>query len=208
MKAGIAEDNLENAARGRIAAKNRFDLLPDRTHNQVLSRLEQGRRGRRPRSGAPPHIYYPDVVRNTLIALALLLAGCSSPDSNAAKKSGPVEPQGAATAVGKNPLTKYLEVVGFRLAEASPGKLKVTFAVVNHSQADMGDVVLKIRLTTSAAKPDDPPITEFEAKVPSVGPQEIKDVTETASTKLRIYELPDWQFLRAQFEVISPPPGQ
>ena len=147
-------------------------------------------------------------MRNIVIPLLVVLAACSSPDANVAKKSGPPEPPGAATAVGKNPLAKYLEVVGFRLAEEKPGTLKVTFGVVNHSDADMGDLTLKIRLTTTAAKPDDPPITEFEAKVPSLGPQEMKDVTASASTKLRIYELPDWQFLRATFEITSPPPGQ
>jgi hypothetical protein len=147
-------------------------------------------------------------VRNIVIPLLVALAACSSPDSNAAKKTGPPEPPGAATPVGKNPLAKYLEVVGFRLAEEKPGTLKVTFGVVNHSDADMGDLVLKIRLTTTAAKPDDPPITEFDAKVPNLGPQEMKDVTASASTKLRIYELPDWQFLRATFEIVSPPPEQ
>lgn len=147
-------------------------------------------------------------MRNTVIALLLTLAGCSSPDPHVGKKTGPPEPPGAATPIGKNPLTKYLEVVGFRLAEEAPGKLKVTFGVVNHSQADMGDLVLKVRLTTTAAKPDDPPVTEFEAKVPSLGPQEMKDVTASAPTKLRIYELPDWQFLRGQFEIVSPAPEQ
>lgn len=140
--------------------------------------------------------------------MLVLLGACSSPDTNATKKKGPPEPPGAATAVGKNPLAKYLEVVGFRLAEEGPGKLKVTFGVVNHSEADMGDLTLKIRLTTTAAKPDDPPITEFDAKVPNLGPQEMKDVTATAPTKLRIYELPDWQFLRGTFEVVSPGPEQ
>jgi hypothetical protein len=72
----------------------------------------------------------------------------------------------------------------------------------------MGDLVLKIRLTTTAAKPDEPPVTEFEAKIPNLGPQEMKEVTAAAPTKLRIYELPDWQFLRAQFEIVSPPPPQ
>lgn len=140
--------------------------------------------------------------------LLVVLAGCSSPEANVGKKSGPPEAPGAAMPTGNNPLTKYLEVGGFRLAEDAPGKLKVTFGVVNHSNADLGDLMLKVRLTTSAAKPDDPPITEFEAKVPSLGPQEMKDVTASASTKLRIYELPDWQFLRATFEILSPPPQQ
>jgi len=72
--------------------------------------------------------------------------------------------------------------------------------------ANIGDLTLKIRLVTTAAKPDDPPITEFEAKVPALGPQEIKDVAATATTKLRIYELPDWQFIRAEVEITSPAP--
>jgi hypothetical protein len=46
----------------------------------------------------------------------------------------------------------------------------------------------------------------FDAKVPSLGPEEIQDVTATAATKLRIYELPDWQFIKAEFEITSPMP--
>ena len=56
------------------------------------------------------------------------------------------------------------------------------------------------------SSPDDPPITEFEAKIPSLGPQETHDVSATANTKLRLYELPDWQFLRADFDITSPEP--
>jgi hypothetical protein len=146
-------------------------------------------------------------VRITVIALLLALAGCSSaPDAKQTKKAGTPEPPGAAVATNKHPLAKYIELVGFRMAEAGQGKLKITFAVVNHSQADIGDLGLKVKLTTSAAKPEDPPIAEFETKVPSVGPQEIKDVAATVPTKLRIYELPDWQFLRGQFEITSPAP--
>ena len=109
-------------------------------------------------------------------------------------------------AIGKHPLNKYIELMGFRMAEQGQGKLKITFAVVNHSEADIGDLGLKIKLITSASKPEDPPVAEFEAKVPSLGPHENKDVTVTVSTKLRIYELPDWQFLRGQFEITSPAP--
>lgn len=105
-----------------------------------------------------------------------------------------------------HPLAKYLELSGYRITETSPGKLGIKLAVVNHSEADIGDLTLKIKLITTAAKPDDPPITEFEAKVPALGPQELKDVTATAATKLRIYELPDWQFIRAAVEITSPAP--
>ena len=112
----------------------------------------------------------------------------------------------SAVPTKKHPLAKYVELVGFRLSEAGGGKLKIKFVIVNHSAADIGDLGVKVRLTTSSAKPDDPPIAEFEAKVPSLGPEEIQEVTATTATKLRIYELPDWQFIKAEFEITSPAP--
>jgi hypothetical protein len=147
-------------------------------------------------------------VRIIVISLFVALAACSSPpatDTKQTKKTGPVEPT-SAVPTKKHPLTKYVELVGFRLSEAGGGKLKVKFVVVNHSEADIGDLGVRVRLTTSSAKPGDPPIGEFDVKVPSLGPEEIQDVTAAVPTKLRIYELPDWQFLKAEFEITSPQP--
>lgn len=142
-----------------------------------------------------------------IATLLLSLAGCSSPApvTNDAKQSSPYGP-GPASATAKNPLAKYIELAGFRLAESSAGKLKVTFAAINHSDADLGDMTVKVRLVTTAFKPGDEPMTEFEAKIPSLGPEENKDVTAAANTKLRLYELPDWQFIRADFDILSPTP--
>src|SRR5271165_1822169 len=144
-----------------------------------------------------------------VFSLCVALAACSSPPANdakqAAKKTGPVEPT-SAIPTKKHPLAKYVELVGFRLSEAGGGKLKVKFAVVNHSEADIGDLGVRVRLTTSSAKPDDPPIATFDVKVPSLGPEEVKDVSAATTSKLRVYELPDWQFLKAEFEITSPEP--
>ncbi len=147
-------------------------------------------------------------MRITVILLVLALAGCSSaPDVKQTKPSGPPEPPGAAIPTNKHPLTKYVELVGFRLAEAGPGKLRVKFTVINHSNADIGDLGLsKVTLTTTAAKPGDAPVAVFDAQVPSLGPEETKDVSVNVPTKLRIYELPDWQFLRGEFQITSPAP--
>jgi hypothetical protein len=147
-------------------------------------------------------------VRIFVISLFVALAACSTPpanDTKQTKKAVPGEPS-PAVATKKHPLAKYIELVGFRLSEAGGGKLKVKFAVVNHSEADIGDLGVRVRLTTSSAKPGDPPIGEFDVKVPALGPEEIQDVSAAVPTKLRIYELPDWQFLRAEFEIISPQP--
>ena len=92
------------------------------------------------------------------------------------------------------------------MREASPGKLEVKFAVINHSEADLGDLTVKVRLKTNQAKAEDPPVAEFQADVPRLGPKETKDVVGKTDTKLRIYELPDWQFLRAEFDITAPQP--
>jgi len=147
-------------------------------------------------------------VRIIVISLLLTLAACSSsPATNSkdTKKTGMMEPT-SAVPTKRHPLTKYVELVGFRLSEAGGGKLKVKFAVVNHSEADIGDLGVRVRLTTSSAKPDDPPIATFDVKVPSLGPEEIQDVSATTTSKLRVYELPDWQFIKAEFEITSPEP--
>jgi len=147
-------------------------------------------------------------VRLLVLLLASLLAACSTsptPDAKQTKRAG--APLAVASVISnKHPLAKYLEIAGFRVSEGGAGKLTVKFAVINHSDADITELKMKVKLTTTAAKPEDPPIAEFEAKVPPLGPQEVKDATGTATTKLRIYELPDWQFMKAEAEITAPAP--
>ena len=130
---------------------------------------------------------------------------CSQSAPVATKGLPEAKPAESRIAPG-HPLAKYLELVAFRMVDKGPGKIQVTMAVVNHSEADIGEVSLKVKLTTSAAKPEDPPITEFTAKVPALGPRELKEVTVPATTKLKGFELPDWQFLRAEAEITAPKP--
>ena len=137
----------------------------------------------------------------------MMLAACSpAPEPKAATSAPPAGGPGPAATTSKHPLAKYIELAGFRVSESQAGKLKIKFAAINHSDADLGDLTVKVRMITSASKPGDPPVTEFDAKIPSLGPEEEKDVTAEGTTKLRIYELPDWQFLRAEFDITSPEP--
>jgi hypothetical protein len=141
-----------------------------------------------------------------LLAVLLALGGCSAPAPQAPGKPGTIEITGPATTLSKHPLAKYIELAGFRLTESKPGQLEVKFVAVNHSEAELPSLGLNIRLRTTAAKPDDPPVAEFQAKVPALSQLEINDVSAKVTTKLRIYELPDWQFLRAEFDITSPAP--
>ena len=138
--------------------------------------------------------------------LAAILAGCSSPSSSdkQAKGPAPAVPAHYTASNTSNPIAKYIELVGLRVTERSPGHLVVQFGVVNHSEADIGDVKMNVKLSTTAAKPGDPPLITFPAQVSRLGPNELKDVSVEVPIKLRVYELPDWQFLKADFEITEP----
>jgi hypothetical protein len=148
-------------------------------------------------------------VRPTLAivlpTVILTLGGCSKPAPEAPKQ-GTIEITGPATTLSQHPLAKYIELAGFRLTESKPGQLEVKFVAINHSEAELPDLGLTIRIRTTAAKPDDPPVAEFQVTVPALSPLEIHDVSAKVATKLRIYELPDWQFMRAVFDITSPAP--
>lgn len=141
-------------------------------------------------------------LTGSLVLAGAMLNSCSAPSSPPQAKTALVAAPSGYT--GKNPLGRDIELAGFRIAEGDAGKLKVRFVAINHGGADMGDVTLSVRLTTTVAKPTDPPVAQFVAKIPSFGPEEVKDVSAEAVTKLRRYEFPDWQFLRAEFDMLSP----
>lgn len=143
-------------------------------------------------------------MRNFWFVLGACLAlGACSTGTVEKSQALKVQPQ-QATAPANNPAAKYVEVAGLRIREKAPGKLEVTFAVINHSEADLGDLAMNVNLRTTASKPGDDALCSFKAKVPGLGPGEMKEVTVVAPSKLRVYELPDWQFLKSDFQITEP----
>jgi hypothetical protein len=133
-----------------------------------------------------------------LTLLVLTLTACSSSPQAKSGSTAPPRQQGSASS---NPVAKYIEVSGFRITEKKPGTLSIRLAVTNHSNADIGNIEMTVNLRTTTAKPNDPPLATFSTHVEGLGPQELKDVTAEIPTALRAYELPDWQFLTADFQV-------
>ena len=136
-----------------------------------------------------------------VVALASFVCGCSSSSTG---KTPPQPARAEVVSASSNPVAKYIELVGFRITERNAGKLQVEFGVVNHSEADIGDVTMQVNLRASTAKPGDPALVSFTAKVPSLGPEDLKQAKVEVPTQLRAYELPDWQFLKADFQLIEP----
>ncbi|MBA3976341.1 MAG: hypothetical protein C0504_19205 [Candidatus Solibacter sp.] len=106
-------------------------------------------------------------------------------------------------AIAGHPYQKHLELAALRLIE-SDKKVSLRFSVVNHSAADLAGVGLRVTLTTTAAAPGDAPLSVFDAKVGDVGAYDVKEMEVPIKTAKRVYELPDWQFMKASFEITAP----
>ena len=141
----------------------------------------------------------------SLIPVAILMAACSSTTQKSPKASaGDTFPQGESSTTSKHKYAKLIELAGFRVTEKAPGTLQIKFGAVNHSIADLGEVGLTVSMKARSAKEEEPPFASFPCKI-TLGPLDWKDVTVDLPTKLRVYELPDWQFVRATFDITSPP---
>ncbi len=126
------------------------------------------------------------------------------PAPAAAAQPAPIQAVPAGPVLQTDPLFKNVEITGLRLTEDPEKKVYIQFLLVNHSETDLGDLAGNVRLTRSAGKADEQPVGTFAFKT-KLGPYESKDLKEPLETKLRVYELPDWQFLRAE---ISPENGK
>lgn len=168
---------------------------------------------------APPPAYLPPPAKSglpswavVLIVAAVLIGagyagirymqGARATEAPAAATPGKFE--SAPAAAGKDnahPMAKHLEITGFRVTEGARQRLQVRMLVVNHSAAELPVMKLNVNLRSTAQKPGDAPIATFAANLPSLGAFESIEVKTDTTTRLRAYEFPDWQFLKADFTV-------
>jgi hypothetical protein len=106
-------------------------------------------------------------------------------------------------AIAGHPYTKHIELAALRLIEEGK-KTKLRFTVVNHSAADLPGVGIRVTLTTTKATADEPPLSVFDAKAGDIPAYGTKDIEVEIKTEKRVYELPDWQFLKVSFEITAP----
>jgi hypothetical protein len=171
-----------------------------------------------PRPQAPPAAWQPTPTQSGPptwmvaigFAVVLLLVGggiyyffLRTPGESSAAKAGLENPANASQQKVTNPLQKYVEVVGMRLINEDK-KPVAKFVVVNHSSAEIDGLEADVRLWASTSRSEEDSVGSFSFKLPEIGPNSSKDLTEPLKTKLKIYELPDWQNTTAEIEITSP----
>jgi len=102
-----------------------------------------------------------------------------------------------------NPLQKYVEVVGIRLTQDAKKKPQARFIAVNHGSAELNDLTANVTLWASTSRSEEDSVGTFTFKINSLGPNEAKEITTPLKTKLRVYELPDWQNMTAEVQLTS-----
>jgi len=129
----------------------------------------------------------------------------SQPAAPSAKVESPLAApaQGAGSAVQRL-LLENLEVTGLRLTENSQKKMQVRFVVVNHSPAPLNDVAGTVTLRPITSQPGGGVVGVFAFRIPELGPYESREMQAPLEAKMRVYELPDWQFMRADLQLTSP----
>jgi len=122
--------------------------------------------------------------------------GGSSTAATSKEEAASPSSAAAADTAATNRYAKYLEVTGLRIVEKN-NKAELRCTVVNHAGGELAD--LKLRVTVVAG---DNALGSALIEVDRLSPYESKDFSAPLPTKARAYELPDWQFLKATFEVV------
>lgn len=118
--------------------------------------------------------------------------------------SAPLASAPAKSQAKPNPLQKYVEVSGIRFVETPKHETEARFVVVNHSGADITDLAGTVNILGRTAKSQEEAAGTFSFKMASLKPYESKEAVAPLTTKLKPYELPDWQNVSAEVQITSP----
>lgn len=170
-------------------------------------------------AAAPPPVYavpppskgVPTWLLSVLFAVVFVAVGAGiywvahsmrgGPQSPASTKLEPVPPK---TPPKEHPLQRYVEVTGIRFVQTPKKETEARFVVVNHSGADITDLAGTVNIWGRTDKSEEEAAGSFAFRVPSLGPYESKEQTAVVKTKLKAYELPDWQNVSTEVQLTSP----
>jgi hypothetical protein len=117
-----------------------------------------------------------------------------------------VENPAAKPGAKPNPLQKYIEVSGVRFVQDAKKKTQARFVLINHSEADISGLAGNVTIWGRTRKSEEDAQGSFSFNT-NLGPYESKELTVPLDTKLKIYELPDWQNVTTDVQITAPAGG-
>ena len=133
---------------------------------------------------------------NGVFSLATRPAAEAKPSLVEAAPAMPVQPASAAS-----PLSKAIEVTGFRIQMDPEKKAEIQYLVVNHTANTIAGVTVYVTLRTANAAAGQAPLAKFQLAAPNLGAYQAKEMASAIERVTRPIALPDWQDLRADIEI-------
>ena len=133
----------------------------------------------------------------------LLQSGKSQAAGNGPAPTAAVESPAAKPGAKQNPIQKYIEVSGVRFVQDPKKATQVRFILINHSDADISGLTGNVTIWGRTRKSEEDAVGTFSFNT-NVGPNESKELTVPLNTKLKIYELPDWQNVTTDVQITAP----
>jgi len=117
-----------------------------------------------------------------------------------------VESPAAKPGQKANAMQKYIEVTGVRFVQDAKKKTQVKFVVINHSEADISGLAGNVTIWGRTRKSEEDAQGTFSFST-NLAPFESKELTSPLNSKLKIYELGDWQNITTDVQITAPAGG-
>jgi hypothetical protein len=114
-----------------------------------------------------------------------------------------VESPAAKPGAKTNPLQKQIEITGVRFSQDAKKKTMVTFVIVNHSAAEIGGLAGNVTIWGSTKKSEEDAQGTFTFTT-DMAPYQSKEISAPLNSKLKIYELADWQNITTDVQITAP----
>ena len=114
-----------------------------------------------------------------------------------------VESPAAKAGARTNPMQKYIEISGVRFSEDAKKRVVVKFSLTNHSDADVTGLAGNVTIWGRTQRSEEDAVGTFSFST-NIRPQASQELTAPLNTKLKIYELPDWQNVTTDLQVTAP----
>ncbi|HYL75410.1 MAG TPA: hypothetical protein VEU96_14455, partial [Bryobacteraceae bacterium] len=179
--------------------------LPPELRTFIEDRTLAPRRARR-KAGIPAWTV------SVVVAMALFLGAGSLiqffTGNRDAKAAAPATPRTQASTTAstpsvreQHPFARYIEVTGLRVVADLNHRSQVQYVVVNHSSAQLSDLMVRIAVRSATESASAPPLFTVSAVVPSLGPYQSKEIRTDLDSELRSSAIPDWENLRTEVQV-------
>jgi hypothetical protein len=149
-------------------------------------------------------ILFACAVGGVVLGIVWLVSGNKGSAGAGPAPAAIVESPAAKPGAKTNPMQKYIEITGVRFVQDAKKKMtQVKFVVVNHSEADVNGLSGNVTIWGRTKKSEEDAQGTFSFTT-NLGPFESKELTVPLSTKLKIYELGDWQNITTDVQITAP----